>query len=192
MAEDSPHGARPCPAEERVGGREACESTQGGRQSARAARFDAKRLTLRPVGAHGLTKHGELSDRGRRAHPRVKLHRLPRRSGTIFSLPESLGIPGWSVPAQIVTRRHPVVEASPPMGITGAQQIGLPGTSEQDRPRPRRQQSLVARTKKEKRKKKLGGGGYRSPCLSHAKRSLYHLSYTPEINVSREKTSLRK
>ena len=24
-----------------------------------------------------------------------------------------------------------------------------------------------------------GSAGYRSPCLSHAKRALYHLSYTP-------------
>ena len=24
-----------------------------------------------------------------------------------------------------------------------------------------------------------GDAGYRSPCLSHAKRALYHLSYTP-------------
>ena len=27
--------------------------------------------------------------------------------------------------------------------------------------------------------KKIGGAGYRSPCLSHAKRALYHVSYTP-------------
>ena len=27
--------------------------------------------------------------------------------------------------------------------------------------------------------KKDGGAGYRSPCPSHAKRMLYHLSYTP-------------
>ena len=27
--------------------------------------------------------------------------------------------------------------------------------------------------------KKDGGAGYRSPCPSHAKRVLYHLSYTP-------------
>ena len=111
-----------------MGGREASESTQGGQQSARAARFDAKRLRLRPAGGHGLTKHGDLSDRGRRAHSRVKLQGLPRRFGVLSSSPEPLGIPGWSVPAQIVTKRHLVVEASPPMGITGAQQIGLPGT----------------------------------------------------------------
>jgi hypothetical protein len=29
------------------------------------------------------------------------------------------------------------------------------------------------------RKKRNGGAGYRSPYLSHAKRALYHLSYTP-------------
>ena len=29
------------------------------------------------------------------------------------------------------------------------------------------------------RKEKSGGEGYRSPYLSHAKRALYHLSYTP-------------
>ena len=50
--------------------------------------------------------------------------------------------------------------------------------------------------KKRRRKKKeatvLGGGGYRSPYLPHAKRTLYHVSYTPDINVSREKTSLPK
>ena len=28
-------------------------------------------------------------------------------------------------------------------------------------------------------KKKTGGEGYRSPYLSHAKREIYHLSYTP-------------
>ena len=30
-----------------------------------------------------------------------------------------------------------------------------------------------------KKKKKSGGAGYRSPCPSHAKRMLYHMSYTP-------------
>ena len=29
------------------------------------------------------------------------------------------------------------------------------------------------------RKQKSGGAGYRSLCLTHAKRALYHLSYTP-------------
>ena len=28
-------------------------------------------------------------------------------------------------------------------------------------------------------RKNFGDAGYRSPCLSHAKRALYHLSYTP-------------
>ena len=28
-------------------------------------------------------------------------------------------------------------------------------------------------------KRKVGGEGHRSPYLSHAKRALYHLSYTP-------------
>ena len=28
----------------------------------------------------------------------------------------------------------------------------------------------------------FGDAGYRSPCLSHAKRALYHLSYTPVEN----------
>ena len=32
---------------------------------------------------------------------------------------------------------------------------------------------------RESEKKKNGGEGYRSPYLSHAKRALYHLSYTP-------------
>ena len=30
-----------------------------------------------------------------------------------------------------------------------------------------------------KKFQKDGGAGYRSPCPSHAKRMLYHLSYTP-------------
>ena len=29
--------------------------------------------------------------------------------------------------------------------------------------------------------KKFGGAGHRSPYLSHAKRALYHLSYTPDV-----------
>ena len=36
---------------------------------------------------------------------------------------------------------------------------------------------------KEKQKGKNGGEGHRSPYLSHAKRALYHLSYTPLINI---------
>ncbi len=32
-------------------------------------------------------------------------------------------------------------------------------------------------------REKFGGAGYRSPCLSHAKRALYHVSYTPELYV---------
>ena len=33
-----------------------------------------------------------------------------------------------------------------------------------------------------------GGAGYRSPCLSHAKRALYHLSYTPLlVTLGRER-----
>ncbi len=31
-------------------------------------------------------------------------------------------------------------------------------------------------------KTSAGSAGYRSPCLSHAKRALYHLSYTPELS----------
>ena len=30
---------------------------------------------------------------------------------------------------------------------------------------------------------KNGGAGYRSPYFSHAKRALYHLSYTPDIQA---------
>jgi len=26
-----------------------------------------------------------------------------------------------------------------------------------------------------------GGAGNRTPCLSHAKRALYHMSYTPDV-----------
>ena len=33
--------------------------------------------------------------------------------------------------------------------------------------------------------KERGGAGYRSPCLSHAKRALYRLSYTPRHEGSR-------
>ncbi|RDX58377.1 hypothetical protein CR513_62312, partial [Mucuna pruriens] len=38
-------------------------------------------------------------------------------------------------------------------------------------------------TQKEKihNTKYIGDAGYRSPCLSHAKRALYHLSYIPMI-----------
>ena len=32
---------------------------------------------------------------------------------------------------------------------------------------------------KRKKEKKSGDAGYRSPCPSHAKRMLYHLSYIP-------------
>ena len=28
---------------------------------------------------------------------------------------------------------------------------------------------------------KNGGAGNRTPCLSHAKRALYHMSYTPDV-----------
>ena len=35
--------------------------------------------------------------------------------------------------------------------------------------------------------KKDGGAGYRSPCPSHAKRVLYHLSYTPIQTKGRDK-----
>ena len=38
-----------------------------------------------------------------------------------------------------------------------------------------------------KKTKKSGGAGYRSLCLTHAKRALYHLSYTPNpCSVSRQ------
>ena len=30
---------------------------------------------------------------------------------------------------------------------------------------------------------KLGAAGYRSPYLSHAKRALYHLSYSPPVTL---------
>ena len=33
--------------------------------------------------------------------------------------------------------------------------------------------------------KNYGGAGHRSPYLSHAKRALYHLSYTPSENQIR-------
>ena len=35
----------------------------------------------------------------------------------------------------------------------------------------------------EKKEKKSGDAGYRSPCPSHAKRMLYHLSYIPSAQV---------
>ena len=38
-----------------------------------------------------------------------------------------------------------------------------------------------------KKKKKNGDAGYRSPCPSHAKRMLYHLSYTPIQTIEGEK-----
>ena len=34
-----------------------------------------------------------------------------------------------------------------------------------------------------RRKGKVGGEGHRSPYLSHAKRALYHLSYTPFLLI---------
>ena len=37
---------------------------------------------------------------------------------------------------------------------------------------------------------KIGDAGYRSPCLSHAKRALYHLSYTPMCNRDLYKNSI--
>ena len=37
------------------------------------------------------------------------------------------------------------------------------------------------------KKEKDGGAGYRSPCPSHAKRVLYHLSYTPIQRIDGEK-----
>ena len=41
-------------------------------------------------------------------------------------------------------------------------------------------QRLAASADPQKKSKRLfGGAGYRSPYLSHAKRALYHLSYTP-------------
>ena len=39
-------------------------------------------------------------------------------------------------------------------------------------------EAIVASPQK-KSKRLFGGAGYRSPYLSHAKRALYHLSYTP-------------
>ena len=41
--------------------------------------------------------------------------------------------------------------------------------------------SLVTQTSSKIPEKRIGGAGYRSPYLSHAKRALYHLSYTPDI-----------
>ena len=35
---------------------------------------------------------------------------------------------------------------------------------------------------------KNGGAGNRTPCLSHAKRALYHMSYTPSFLSSNCKT----
>ena len=35
-----------------------------------------------------------------------------------------------------------------------------------------------------KTKKVNGGAGNRTPCLSHAKRALYHMSYTPDVELS--------
>ena len=40
------------------------------------------------------------------------------------------------------------------------------------------------------RKRLCGGAGYRSPYLSHAKRALYHLSYTPWLRVGNQPASL--
>ena len=37
-----------------------------------------------------------------------------------------------------------------------------------------------------KQKVVLGAAGYRSPYLSHAKRALYHLSYSPGDSIRRE------
>ena len=37
-----------------------------------------------------------------------------------------------------------------------------------------------------RRKSICGGAGYRSPYLSHAKRALYHLSYTPSMRVGNQ------
>ena len=39
--------------------------------------------------------------------------------------------------------------------------------------------ALAALAPQQKSKRLFGGAGYRSPYLSHAKRALYHLSYTP-------------
>ena len=36
-----------------------------------------------------------------------------------------------------------------------------------------------------KKEKKSGDAGYRSPCPSHAKRMLYHLSYIPSTGVGK-------
>jgi hypothetical protein len=36
---------------------------------------------------------------------------------------------------------------------------------------------------------KSGGAGYRSLCLTHAKRALYHLSYTPKVCIKRSWSS---
>ena len=45
----------------------------------------------------------------------------------------------------------------------------------------------VSQNKNEKKtscERANGGAGYRSPCLSHAKRALYHLSYTPKDEIT--------
>ena len=40
-------------------------------------------------------------------------------------------------------------------------------------------------------RKLFGGAGYRSPCPSHAKRVLYHLSYTPVVTETSEKRIMK-
>ena len=42
-----------------------------------------------------------------------------------------------------------------------------------------KRRGIGKKTGLKKEKEKTGGEGYRSPYLSHAKRALYHLSYTP-------------
>ena len=42
----------------------------------------------------------------------------------------------------------------------------------------------VSSLKRRRIKKKFGDAGYRSRYLPHAKRALYHLSYTPVINIA--------
>ena len=43
---------------------------------------------------------------------------------------------------------------------------------------------LKSSQKEQEKKKNNGDAGYRSPCPSHAKRMLYHLSYIPVPKLS--------
>ena len=66
-------------------------------------------------------------------------------------------------------------------GGSGSVGEGEGGEGKSVKRRRRREEKSRREEREEKKKKKefCGGVGHRSPCLSHAKRALYHLSYTP-------------